>query len=71
MANWRKLEHALVVFEDDPVLYHHRVVIEPRGGDAALVMTPDREVQETELVVWGHIHRSGSMEWPTPAQSDP
>ena len=49
--NWLPLDSVLVVFEDDPALYHQRVVLRCLEGDRVKVVTPDREIQDTILQV--------------------
>ena len=41
----------LVRFEDDPSLLHWRGVLVPLGGDRAVVVTPDRDIETTTLRV--------------------
>ena len=49
MMNWLPLDNVLVRFVDDPALYHQRIVLRCSRKDKVHVVTPDREVQETEL----------------------
>ena len=49
--NWLPLDNVLVRFVDDPALYHQRIVLRCTDKDKVHVVTPDREVQETELKV--------------------
>ena len=44
-------ECALVRFADDPDLLHWRMVLHCFGGDKVLVVTPDRDINDTTLKV--------------------
>ena len=66
--DWLPLDNVLVRFVDDPALYHQRIVLRCSGKDKAYVVTPGREVQETELKVgsvYSEIRRMHGGRLPT------
>ncbi|CAE7560259.1 UPF1 [Symbiodinium sp. CCMP2592] len=66
--NWLPLDNVLVRFVDDPALYHQRIVLRCSGKDKVHIVTPDREVQETELKVgsvYSDIRRMHNGRLPT------
>lgn len=55
LPKWLAQDRALVRFRDDPSLLHERVVIAVHSGDLCKVLTPDRDINETQLHV-GEIY---------------
>ena len=47
---WLPQDAALVRFVDDPALLHYRLVLLCPGGDHCLVATPDRDINDVQLV---------------------
>lgn len=51
MTKWLQQDAALVRFADDPQLLHWRGILHVTEGDKVVVVTPDRDIEVTELAV--------------------
>lgn len=56
MKRWSTRDCALVRFRDDPALLHWRGVLLCKNGDLCTVITPDRDIEDSELKV-GEVYQ--------------